>query len=503
MLRRSLLTLSFFVLLKALSVAPLATLLAPPAVGQAICQVPTSYPSIQSGVDDPTCDVLVVAAGTFLENVAINRSVEIRGQGIDITIVDGGHTDRVFDIQFSPAVTLTNLSVVNGYAAGGAGISTYDSSLTLDAVAVMSNTMPIDISADGGGISAAADSAGHRLSISRSHIQGNAATARGGGIHVRHLDGVIYDSLITDNESTSGCGGGIDVLGPDPGSGLPSTLTIQQSVVSSNAASAGGGICNGVSSTLTITNVLIADNSVTFWGGGIANEGTATLFGSTVTGNLASGDGGGLHNGYDATMVIESTTFSENEASSSYGGAIFIANYGDVTIDNSTLSGNAASIGGGVYYSYRAVAAINSSTISGNSAVNGGGGIYADGGGSLSLRNNIVAGSISGGDCSGTGIIINSYNLIEDGTCFPDLSGDPMLGSLQDNGGPNWTHALLPGGPAIDTGDNLHCPDVDQRLALRPMDGDDDGARTCDLGSFELWLPDWFIYLPSMFGGPT
>ena len=49
----------------------------------------------------------------------------------------------------------------------------------------------------------------------------------------------------------------------------------------------------------------------------------------------------------------------------------------------------------------------------------------------------------------------------------------------------NWTHALLPGSPAIDAaiGD---CPDHDQRGAPRPQDGNDDGVAVCDLGAFEL-----------------
>jgi hypothetical protein len=39
----------------------------------------------------------------------------------------------------------------------------------------------------------------------------------------------------------------------------------------------------------------------------------------------------------------------------------------------------------------------------------------------------------------------------------------PLLGPLQDNGGSTWTHALLPGSPAIDAGD-------DSVLALLPTD---------------------------------
>ena len=35
---------------------------------------------------------------------------------------------------------------------------------------------------------------------------------------------------------------------------------------------------------------------------------------------------------------------------------------------------------------------------------------------------------------------------------------DPLLGPLQDNGGPTFTHELLPGSPAIDAGDPGFAP---------------------------------------------
>ena len=45
------------------------------------------------------------------------------------------------------------------------------------------------------------------------------------------------------------------------------------------------------------------------------------------------------------------------------------------------------------------------------------------------------------------------------------INTDPLLGPLQDNGGPTFTHALLPGSPAIDAGDPNFTPppDYDQR----------------------------------------
>jgi hypothetical protein len=51
---------------------------------------------------------------------------------------------------------------------------------------------------------------------------------------------------------------------------------------------------------------------------------------------------------------------------------------------------------------------------------------------------------------------------------------------LQDNGGPTFTQALLPGSPAIDAGDNTAAPPFDQRGFTRIDHG------TIDIGAYEL-----------------
>jgi hypothetical protein len=76
-----------------------------------------------------------------------------------------------------------------------------------------------------------------------------------------------------------------------------------------------------------------------------------------------------------------------------------------------------------------------------------------------------------------------------------------MLGPLADNGGETLTHALLPGSPAIDTGDNPACLASDQRGISRPQDGNNNGDVFCDIGAFEvesLSSSQFFIYLPSI-----
>ena len=58
---------------------------------------------------------------------------------------------------------------------------------------------------------------------------------------------------------------------------------------------------------------------------------------------------------------------------------------------------------------------------------------------------------------------------------------DPLLGPLQDNGGPTFTHALLPGSPAIDHIPAENCEvTTDQRGVARPQ------GAACDIGAYEL-----------------
>ncbi len=124
----------------------------------------------------------------------------------------------------------------------------------------------------------------------------------------------------------------------------------------------------------------------------------------------------------------------------------------------------------------RYAAEISNTTFSGNSAAGttsgAGGGVYKyDGEGTVTLQNSIIANSPSGGNCSGT-IISNGYNLSSDNTCAFNHSGDfnnpdPMLGPLQNNGGPTQTMALATGSPAIDAGNPSGCTDGQGHLSGR------------------------------------
>lgn len=320
------------------------------------------------------------------------------------------------------------------------------------------------------------------------------------------------------------------------------TVKLKDLTIQNGFAGDGGGIFNA--GTLHIINSIITNNHTDYEapeygnneGGGIFNTGTLYISGSQLIGNTTDmnmGDGGGGAIMNTGILNVTRSEFRQNWAAGGgavynrggqatltdcklftnwarfFGGAVQNVQGGSTIITRCTISGNNDSVylGGGTMLllnstvsgnvGYRVAGGINSfggamqiinSTISHNSGNNtAAGGIVSDG--NLTLAHSIVAYN-SSADC-GNVVTSLGYNLDSDGSCgltgTGDLTADPLLGPLQNNGGQTPTHALLPGSPAIDAIPPSVCLSArDQRNVPRPQDGNGDNIPACDAGAFEL-----------------
>ena len=246
---------------------------------------------------------------------------------------------------------------------------------------------------------------------------------------------------------------------------------------SSVICNAGGGIFTGSLGgparlvTLTITNCTVSGNS----GGGISNIGVdndvpLTVSNCTISGNSGNGissSASGLEAGAGSTVAISNSTLSGNSGNAIYNNAGRFAG-ASVSVKSCTISGNS---GGGIYnnvsqgFPGAAKVKLDSTILKAGSS---GQNIFNHGGTVTSLGYNLAT-DHGGGFLTGPGDQINTL---------------PRLGPLQDNGGPTFTHALLPGSPAINAG-NPHFtppPFFEQRGPgyHRVVNG------RIDIGSFEV-----------------
>ena len=317
---------------------------------------------------------------------------------------------------------------------------------------------------------------------------------------------------------------------------LTRNVNIQGPGASSLIVNGGGGrvftVANG-------TTVILSGLTITGGvgnGGGIFNRGALTLNGVNVSGNVAGdptnggGTGPGIWNYIDATLILNNCTVSGNSAignlsyNPSRGGGI--ANYGTLTLKNATVSGNSASQGFGGGVNNTGTISLTNSTVSGNSATFGGGihtsggtatltnvtfsgNSAADGGGVFNgdvpatvthLKNTLIAGSLSGGNCQGKAFASSQSSLSSDGTCALGGVGDqnevdPLLTALGNYGGPTLVHMLEVGSPAIDAVVGSDAPATDQRGFPRPQGGGYDiGAVERQSGDFVF--PPTKLYFP-------
>lgn len=431
--------------------------------GDGACSTAAGACTLRAAVQEanalPGLDDLLLPAGTYVlsipgspEDLAatgdldVLDAISITGAGAALTTIDAGRIDSMFGIEYE--ASFEGLTLTGGMSPWAGGAIVFSPSL-------------------GSG----------PLRITDCVFVGNEAPLYGGALVVFGGEVEIAGSQFVQNRTpgpSGESGGAIEIL-------EDARVSIDDCTFIGNESNGkGGAIAIGydfgrIGNEVVLRRVTIMDCRAAESGGAIYVAGqsrsTLSVVDSVVYGNHADGVGGGLHveGGFGAILI------------------------------NATLSGNSATRGGGIAAEafFESVEILNSTIVLNDAVI--GAGIDTQRSAVVRLGRSVLSDSISGPDCSGA-VVSLGHNLFGSpapctitGDTSTDLFGvSPLLGPLQDNGGPTLTHALLPASPAIDSAadscvDDLGAPlAADQRGQPRPVDGDGDGVPGCDIGAFEF-----------------
>jgi len=385
-----------------------------------------------------------------------------------VIIVDGSDSTVVADGVCSLREALNNANsdadTTGGDCAPGSGADTIqvltDVTLTdLDHTTVFTTfgtpAITSEVAIEGNGFTVARDSAaepfglfdvqaGGALTMTSITVSGGDAVY-GGGIYSFRAPVVADDINVTGN-SASSSGAGLYIFGGG------ADLILTNSTVSGNTSElSGGGIAvggygPGDDATADISGTVISGNYALAFGGGVANYGQeVTIADSTLSGNDAFA-GGAVSS--DAVAAILRTTISDNSAT--YGGGLSTTFGGSVVLTDATVSNNMGVFrGGGLYGDPTSSISLVNATLSGNTAGLGGG-VYNLGDTEIRLSTFLGGDAPSGGGILTAGDGVTTFEgTIVAGTLGGGDCVSADAGSVVDAGGNFSEDASCPGSPIV------------------------------------------------------
>ena len=433
------------------------------------------YPTVAAAIAAADGSESIVLLRDVTENITINKSltlnlggftlsgdanaavVTISGDKPQVTVkngtVTGGRNPQNgggFAID-SAVVQLEDLTITGNEAVGGngngevggGGIYASHADVSMQIVTVSENSVT-GSSSDGGGILVRYGS----LTMDGCHVERNTAPDCGGGMILRHSvlnaaksffenntakfgAGIYFGD--TPNEAEEGCSGEHNHLITDS--------TISGNTVLDPENGIGGGMYVGTTSNLTLRNSKLLNNDGATQGGAIVaySAGTIELDRVSVSENTAQSGAGilALCTAVCNTDIrlLNGTAIDANTATG-YGGGIYanaIAKELNVTVTNSSVSGNTAAGGAGIFTYKSGSAVINVDLQSGavmhdnNAVVNMGGAIYAYNAANINIAANSAV-------YNNTAATAGDDLFFYSGTIFTlpnakDMSGDRILSS--------------------------------------------------------------------------
>lgn len=255
------------------------------------------------------------------------------------------------------------------------------------------------------------------------------------------------------------------------------TANLTNLVITGNAADRGGGIFVAIGGTATIDASVISNNRAGVdFGGGILTRGTTTILNTTITENLSLNAGGGIYKDSGTIDIRYSTIYNNGVSLELPNAGVGIDNTGTANISNSTFTLNLnqdpqSSFYNSITHNSGTMTVIN---ITVHNTTNNERVLAL--GGTINYGNTIIDTIVP------TGGIFNGLG----GNWVTDIQGNPLLGPLQNNGGPTLTIAPLTTptpSPLIDGGFNVIVNSAtDQRgfARISPPGG------TVDIGAVEI-----------------
>jgi len=202
----------------------LALLLAGQPAAAGLIQAPGAAGSLQGALDLATAgDVVLIAAGRYAEGSAliVRGGITLRGAGSgpEDTVLSGSYLHQILSVggEGGP-VSVENLTLADGFAVKGGGMSISGAEVSLDGV----------------------------------HFLRNAAAGDGGAIYAEGAGLRVTNCLFFANYASSGGGAALHIQGPGPGGSLQ---RIEACTFAANA-----GCCGGRSLVLADCQVEIFNN---------------------------------------------------------------------------------------------------------------------------------------------------------------------------------------------------------------------------------------------------
>ena len=221
------------------------------------------------------------------------------------------------------------------------------------------------------------------------------------------------------------------------------SVTISNSTISGNTSESEGGAITIVSdgTAVAIVDDVIDGNSNSGGEGGALyldiNNGATTISGSTISNNESFIEGGAIHLA-GGDLTISNSTFSGNHVVNGSGGALYLDG-GVVDITGSTFVGNSADTtgpygrGGAITGSPTSLH-INSSTIANNTAAGSGGGINLVSG-ELTIESSTIAGNTAAMNGGGINLLSGSPVTIENSTIANNTATGGDGGAISGSSG--------------------------------------------------------------------